>query len=282
MGDKTARRPKTGFDRVHEDALDRRFGRWISMNSYAKWFSRVVWLGILANFGLALPTLFMPDQMLALFSLPSASPLMWPSFAALLLILLSLFYMPAALRPLYYPLVSWLTVLARLAGVIFFLHLQSRLHDVRAVRSHVSGPGGHSARARGTGSQESAPRSDSGPHCGRRDAWDGEWPADRGKWKMRLIAAALVFVLLIAGVTYFEFFRQLPPPHFASDEEHFLYGSIGTEATAGVPYWIWLVLPRVSPISFLIPEVTSRSALSRRKGASCQLDFRNRLLESTA
>src|SRR5581483_1155574 len=90
------------------------------MNAYAKWFGRVVWLGILANFAMALPTLFLPDQMLALYSLPSASPTMWPSFAALLLILLSLFYIPAAMRPLYYLPVTWLSVLARLAGVIFF------------------------------------------------------------------------------------------------------------------------------------------------------------------
>ena len=34
---------------------------------------------------------------------------------------------------------------------------------------------------------------------------------------------------------------------FASDEDHFLFGSIGTEETDGVPYWIWLVLPRMFP-----------------------------------
>lgn len=64
------------------------------MNKFALWFRRVVWLGIIANFALALPALVMPDQMLAMMSLPSASPTMWPSFAALLLIVLSLFYIP--------------------------------------------------------------------------------------------------------------------------------------------------------------------------------------------
>ncbi len=49
------------------------------------------------------------------------------------------------------------------------------------------------------------------------------------------------------GVTYYKFFREVPPPYFASAEENFLYGSIGTEGTDGVPYWIWLVLPRVFP-----------------------------------
>ena len=30
-------------------------------------------------------------------------------------------------------------------------------------------------------------------------------------------------------------------------EDHFLFGSIGTEGAEGLPYWLWLVLPRVFP-----------------------------------
>src|SRR4029434_607314 len=29
--------------------------------------------------------------------------------------------------------------------------------------------------------------------------------------------------------------------------DHFLFGSIGTERTDGVPYWVWLLLPRLFP-----------------------------------
>jgi hypothetical protein len=56
-------------------------------------------------------------------------------------------------------------------------------------------------------------------------------------------------VLLVAAglFVYTEFFREEPAPYFASDEEHFLYGSVGTEPDQGVPYWIWLVLPRIFP-----------------------------------
>ncbi len=36
-------------------------------------------------------------------------------------------------------------------------------------------------------------------------------------------------------------------PEFASDEDHFLFASIGAEERTGVPYWIWLVLPRIFP-----------------------------------
>jgi hypothetical protein len=66
------------------------------------------------------------------------------------------------------------------------------------------------------------------------------------KW----IAGGIVLLALGAAgawFTYNHFFREEPPPYFASDEEHFLYGSVGTESQQGVPYWIWLVLPRIFP-----------------------------------
>ena len=92
----------------------------------ARWFSRVVWLGIAANLALAVPTLMRPAQMLAFSNLPITEPLLWTQFAGLLLILLSAFYVPAALDPRRYLLVAWLSVLARLAGVIFFVLFQPR------------------------------------------------------------------------------------------------------------------------------------------------------------
>jgi hypothetical protein len=88
------------------------------------WFRRVVWIGIVANLGLAVPTLLAPERMIEFVGLPAATPLLWPRFAALLLILLSLFYMPAAIDPLRYRLVAWLTLVSRLAGVVFFVGFQ--------------------------------------------------------------------------------------------------------------------------------------------------------------
>jgi hypothetical protein len=84
-----------------------------------------MWIGIVANLALAIPTLFHPAVMLALNSLPTAEPLMWPRFAALLLILLSVFYMPAAVDPDRYRANAWFAVASRLVGVIFFFVFQS-------------------------------------------------------------------------------------------------------------------------------------------------------------
>jgi len=66
--------------------------------------------------------------------------------------------------------------------------------------------------------------------------------------RQRLVIGALVVIAALAGLfVYNHFFRAEPAPYFASDEEHFLYGSVGTEPDQGVPYWIWLVLPRIFP-----------------------------------
>ena len=80
-----------------------------------------MWLGILANLALAVPTLLVPETMLRLTDLPVTDPLMWTRFAALLLVLLSLFYMPAAMDPDRYRAAAWIAVGSRLAGVLFFL-----------------------------------------------------------------------------------------------------------------------------------------------------------------
>jgi len=98
----------------------------MNSDNAARWFSRVVWLGIAANLALAVPTLLVPARMLAFSNLPITDPLLWTQFAALLLILLSAFYVPAALDPRHYRLVAWLSVLARLAGVVFFVLFQPR------------------------------------------------------------------------------------------------------------------------------------------------------------
>jgi hypothetical protein len=85
-----------------------------------RWFRRVMWVGIAANLALALPTLAAPAAIIAMASLPTATPDLWPRFAALLLVLLSVFYMPAGLDIDRYRATAWFAVASRLAGVLFF------------------------------------------------------------------------------------------------------------------------------------------------------------------
>ena len=90
------------------------------------WFQRVMWLGIAANAALALPTLLAPTGMMELSNLPPATPLVWPRFAALLLLLLSVLYIPAAIDYVRYRATAWSAIGARLAGAVFFVGFQSR------------------------------------------------------------------------------------------------------------------------------------------------------------
>jgi hypothetical protein len=67
--------------------------------------------------------------------------------------------------------------------------------------------------------------------------------------KKLLIALAVLLVLgVIVGITaWYKFFREVDDGPFANAEERFKYGSINAEADAGLPYWIWVALPRVFP-----------------------------------
>jgi hypothetical protein len=88
-------------------------------DGYAVWFRRVVWAGVIVNFALAVPAVAVPERLLALLGVePTGS--VWVRFAAWLLMLLSLFYVPGANDPFHYRANAWLAVFARLAGTAFF------------------------------------------------------------------------------------------------------------------------------------------------------------------
>lgn len=88
---------------------------------YASWFGAAVWLGIIVNWLLSIPGIFCPNATLALARQPLAleTPV-WPAFASLLLSLLSMFYIPGALDPYKYRATAIMSVLTRMAGVVFF------------------------------------------------------------------------------------------------------------------------------------------------------------------
>jgi hypothetical protein len=97
----------------------------IAKSTASAWFERVLSIGILANVALAIPTLVWPDLVLAWMGLPLASTL-WVRFASLLLLLLSSFYVPAALDCQRARTNAWLATTSRLAGVIFFFSQEQR------------------------------------------------------------------------------------------------------------------------------------------------------------
>lgn len=84
------------------------------------WFRRLMWAGIVANILVALISIAWPADVLAFLGLEPAQPLVWPRFAAFLLILLSIFYAPAAIDPARNRFAAVFAVVCRFGGVAFF------------------------------------------------------------------------------------------------------------------------------------------------------------------
>jgi mono/diheme cytochrome c family protein len=71
-------------------------------------------------------------------------------------------------------------------------------------------------------------------------------------WRRRIVIALVLFLILGAVGAYIGWdrgFREHPQPDWvtATADARFRYGSIGAEHDAGIPYWIFYVLPRVFP-----------------------------------
>ena len=68
-------------------------------------------------------------------------------------------------------------------------------------------------------------------------------------WKKKLIMAIVVLGGFLAFFGWYKFFREVPQPDWVNStpEMRFKYASIGGENDAGIPYWIFVVLPRMFP-----------------------------------
>ena len=204
------------------------------MNTYKRWFSRVVWLGIAVNIYFSLLSILVPNQLLSFLGLQPAEPTVWLSFSGNLLILLSLFYILAAVDPDRYRPVAWLAIFSRFAGVLFFSALvvlgEQRELLRFALADFVFGASQWFLLLRATRDERGrvAPS-----------------PRQRSRWRI-LLGSLVVLVLAVGSVGWLHLFRELPQS-FTSIEDRFKYGSIGAEQREGIPYWIWLVLPRMFP-----------------------------------
>lgn len=207
---------------------------------WGSWFGRVVLVGVFVNIALALPTVLLPNLLLGVLQRPLTQEPMWANFAAFLLILLSLFYIPGAIDPVRYRASAWLAVIARFGGASFFLVTPYR-HDwwlFGLIDLSFFVPQGillALAERAATAQQDG----------GLRRALTGSLRA-RWRW-IAILAGALGVAALLSFVTWYKLFREVPATEYASDEDNFKYGSIGTEDESGIPLYLWKALPRVCP-----------------------------------
>ena len=65
----------------------------------------------------------------------------------------------------------------------------------------------------------------------------------------------LIFLFVIAFIVTYLFWKFIPnaPVDYAYIQDHFKYGSIGSEPANGIPFWIWKVLPDMFPEKLPVP-----------------------------
>src|SRR5262245_28664606 len=101
----------------------------------------------------------------------------------------------------------------------------------------------------------------------------------RKKRKLLIILVALaVLGGYIAWFAWDKFFREEPEQQFANEAERFKYGSIGAEADRGIPYWIWIVLPRIFPDLMPGPGGYRSFGLAWEEGKELPVGFTKRVI----
>ncbi len=95
------------------------------MNKYTTWLYRVVFVGVLINiFGMALPFIFAPQWYLDYFGLPGGGgSTIWMRQAGLLLLFISLLYLPGGKDPIRYSWNAKFGVFVRMMIGLYWLFL---------------------------------------------------------------------------------------------------------------------------------------------------------------
>lgn len=100
----------------------------------------------------------------------------------------------------------------------------------------------------------------------------------RRKWIGILpgVLGTLGVLAIVGGVfTYVKFFREEAQPDWVMNdpEMRFKYGSIGAERDAGIPYWIFYVLPRMFPEKIPGPNGFASFGVSWEEGRELPIGF---------
>jgi hypothetical protein len=93
------------------------------MNKYLRWYAPAVWLGVVANvLGFVVPVFLAPRWLLSTLSLPySPYQTVWLRDAALLLLFLSITYLPSATDPVRYKVNAVVGAVGRLVFSLFWI-----------------------------------------------------------------------------------------------------------------------------------------------------------------
>ncbi|HOP14991.1 MAG TPA: hypothetical protein PLX99_00210, partial [Gammaproteobacteria bacterium] len=96
------------------------------------------------------------------------------------------------------------------------------------------------------------------------------------RWLKVVGMLSLIVVVVLGYIGWDRFLRAYPAQTFDDPDERFKYGSIGAEQDAGIPYWIFYVLPRVFPDKLPGPGGYAAFGVTWEQGRELPIGFTKR------
>ena len=98
----------------------------------------------------------------------------------------------------------------------------------------------------------------------------------KSKW-IWVLLGVVVLAVVVGWLAWCALLRE-EPQQIAAGEEYFKYGSIGAEDANGIPYWIWLVLPKMFPELLPKPDGWAAFGFNWEQGQPLPVGFSNRTI----
>jgi cytochrome c5 len=246
-------------------------------NPAAQWFSRVVWLGIVFNLGFVAMQVFAPDFINVAVGLTPGFPTVWNVAHGVMVLALTILYIPAACDPLRYPGYSWMLVVSRLVAAILwgwclatnqgafgsYLAMDGGFCVVQAILLQMALPA-ESKLPAALGSLFA------GIGAGLKAAWQ--------QTAVRIVTVVVVLLLLASGwVLYDNLVRHEPELVYPDIVQHYKYAAIGLGPSSRIPYWIFKVLPDVFADKLPGPGGYAALGLIMEDGADRPVGFAKRV-----
>src|ERR1017187_1698927 len=95
------------------------------------------------------------------------------------------------------------------------------------------------------------------------------------KQAMGILIVAILLILVIVVMIHFGFWRaEAQPAWITSDQrDNYFYGSAETKNAGGLPYWMWLAMPRLFPEHMPGPGGYAALGMSWEEGAEMPVGF---------
>jgi hypothetical protein len=211
----------------------------------SQWFRRVVWLGIIFNFFFIAMQVFAPDFINVGVGLTPGFPTVWNVAHGVMVLALSILYIPAACDPLRYPAYSWMLVVSRLLAAILwawclvthqgafgsYLTMDAAFCVVQAVFLQAALP-----------AESKLPSALSALFTGIGTGLKAAYQSTA----VRVVTGVVALALLGAGwVLYDNLLRHEPEIVYPGIVDHYKYAAVGLGPSSRIPYWIFKVLPDV-------------------------------------